>query len=217
MLHHGLCRPAMSGTAPGTKRSAQASALLTSAGKRLAAIAGLLIATGQLAVNVRDGQRKELDRCFDAKFLDQLVSCNPQKRAVARAILKTCHFPKEDVDNILRQTSALDQGCPAGNSPAPPESPPPPATHNPLTAELRAKSLVETLQDASDFAAANSPEQSEQALTLYLGVLDKLSRSAKGALDPDLMWKYGAAMEKHDTQQAVKLLSSAFRPYLYNH
>ena len=37
--------------------------------------------------------------------------------------------------------------------------------------------MVETLQDAADFAAANSPEESAQALTIYLGVLHKLSRS----------------------------------------
>jgi hypothetical protein len=210
----------MSGAGSRAKCTAQASASRrTSAAKTVAAAAGiitLVIAGGQLALSFRDGARKERDRCYDAKFLDQLVSCNPQKRALATAILKTCAFPKEDVDNILNQTHVLDQGCPVDNIPTTPTPTPHRALHDPLLAELRTKSLVKPLEDAADFAAANSPLESEQALTRYLSILDRLSPPAKRALDPELMRKYDAAMEKRDTSQAVKLLSSAFRPYVNN-
>ena len=224
MSSRGLCRPEISGTARAKRKAQESVSHGTSASHRLSGKAWAAVATivtvfitmGQLAVTVRDGEHKERERCFDPKFLDQLVSCNPQRRALATAILKTCGFPKEDVENILRQTRALDQVCSAGNAPAPvptPTSPP----YGPVRTELRSKRLLGTLEDAADFAAANSPTETEQALTRYLRVLDRLSPAAKAAFDPELMRKYDAAMKKQDAQQAVQLLSSAFRPYLDSH
>src|SRR5580658_1006443 len=77
-----FCRPEMSGTYPREKRASQASfshgtsaSHRRASGKLWAAVATIvtvLITAGQLAVNVRDGEHKEQERCFDPKFLDQL-------------------------------------------------------------------------------------------------------------------------------------------------
>jgi hypothetical protein len=207
MSSRSVCRPRISGTV-----STITTPPHTSARKKWAIAVPIITA---LAVPVEQWCLGEPSKCKDPMFLQQLVDCNPQRRATARAVLLTCRLPKEYVDPILRQTSDIDKVC-AAPTPAPPSGsvPHPAPPNDPLPSELRAKNLLRVLIDASDYATANSPEESERALKLYLAVLPQLSRQATSALDPQLMREYDAAMNSHDTGRAVNLLSSAFRPYV---
>jgi len=177
----------------------------------IGAIATLIATGATLGVTHWESRHTPVASCMDPKIWDTVISCDLKQRVVASIMLGNCHFPKEDVENILRLTSTLDHGCPAPITPVLPQAPPVLVTHYRLAAELRTRSLRETLRDADDYAMSNSPAQLEASLDLYLDVLNGLSPTAKKDLDPETVREFHTAMEKHDTKQAVKQLSSALR------
>jgi hypothetical protein len=77
-----------------------------------------------------------------------------RRRALAKALLQTCGFRKDDLDAILRQADAAGRSCLVANTPIHNQSPTPVSPHDPVAAELRAADLIETLRDAADFAQA---------------------------------------------------------------
>ena len=185
----------------------------------MVAVATVIVAAANVFITDRNAAltriTEERKTCFDPKFFDQLVDASAQRRTAAKILLGTCGFPKEDVDAILRQISVLDGQAKEGE-PNPSGIPRRAIASDALAAELRAKDLVRALAEAEDFAAAHSPEETEQALTGYVNVLARLSPRGKKALDPIIMQEYERAMKNGATDRAVRMLSTAFEPYMKN-
>src|ERR1700722_8528215 len=60
-----------------------------------------LIATGAtLGVTHWESRHTPVASCLDPKVWDSVISCDPKQRALASIMLRNCHFPREDVENI---------------------------------------------------------------------------------------------------------------------
>jgi len=170
------------------------------------AVAAVLVSLASLIASYRAGERK---RCLDPKLWDRLVSGDPKQVAVAKHILCTCGYAEEDLKVTIRQAgqgNRHEQDLPAIWQPR--------LISGSAAAELRAKGLLKSVADARDCALARSPEQIEQALTIYLSVLGRLSAQARGALDPVAMRESERAIKQGAVARAVRMLATAFEPYV---
>ena len=85
MPSHSRCRPVTSRNTFRPGRRSAGSVELANWGTRklgtAAKVVVALVAVGSLIVSFWEAKHKERDRCFDPKFIGQLIDCHPQARS----------------------------------------------------------------------------------------------------------------------------------------
>jgi hypothetical protein len=169
-----------------------------------AGVAMVLVSAIALYINILNENKK---RCLDPRLFDRLVSGDSKQVAVARYLLCRCGYAEADLDAIVRQSR------PGGRQDTPAAFPARRASGG-VAAELHAKGLMASVADAKASAVAGSPAQIEQALTIYLGILDGLSPQARSALHPAAIEEFHRSMKAGATDRAIRMLVTAFEPYI---
>jgi hypothetical protein len=212
--------------ASGATKMATAIALGTLA----VAAAGVVSSNWIGRLNHETNQRKlhqaDVAKCFDPKFLDQLVDPNPKRRQLALILLNGCGLEKEYVADVARAV-AIHDASPGvrsnaastlktfanDNEPALREASRQGLADYGLAAELRDKGLLRDLKNAADCAETHSPDGQEKALRFYLGVLSRLSPAGTSALGAHALAHARDAANHGYIGRADGEFAAIFRPY----